>query len=65
MNSQRVTNINFNSPLVTKPQVVGIEIELSEKCRLGEMVVARKTRIFCAGTSRSGCTAWYMPGSAW
>ena len=28
------------------------------------LVVARKTRIFCAGTSRSGCTAWYMPGSA-
>ena len=34
MNSPRVTKGNFNSPRVVKPQVVGIEIDLSDKWRI-------------------------------
>ena len=34
MNSPQVTEGNFNSPRVAKPQVVGIEIDLSDKWKM-------------------------------
>jgi hypothetical protein len=34
IDSPQVTKGNFNAPRVVKPQVVGIEIDLSDKCRI-------------------------------
>ena len=74
MSNQRDFGCLFDSPTKRyNPRHTTTEAACAVKGSGGETqyailltgIVARKTRIFCAGIpSRSGCTAWYMPGSA-
>ena len=53
MNSPQVTEGNFNSPRVAKPQVVGIEIDLCDKWRIHQPYPSSWRDFYCLMWSRN------------